>query len=67
MTIADFSAITSVTGMSLLVPIDEAAHPKLASWIKKMEALPYYQKVNEVGIKDLLHFINALCNVNIKN
>ncbi|XP_044766831.1 glutathione S-transferase 1-like [Coccinella septempunctata] len=66
LTIADFSAITSVKGMDILVPIDETVYPKLANWMRKMEALSYYKKVNDVGMKDLIDFITSLSDVIVK-
>lgn len=66
LTIADFSAITSLEGINMLVPIDEVAHPKLVNWMKKMRELPYYQKINQTGIKDLKDFLVALSDGEIE-
>lgn len=52
LTIADLSAVTSVTSLDILVPIDANKFPNVAAWIKRLEALPYYSKVQDKGLND---------------
>ncbi|KAH0809059.1 hypothetical protein GEV33_013732 [Tenebrio molitor] len=42
LTIADFSVIATVSTIDLIVPVDLKKYPKIAAWMKKMQALPYY-------------------------
>lgn len=41
-TIADYSIISSVSVFHMFVPVVEEKFPKLAAWIKNVEALPEY-------------------------
>ncbi|XP_031349110.1 glutathione S-transferase 1-like isoform X2 [Photinus pyralis] len=50
-TIADFSLISSITSLNVLVPIDSGKFPKVAAWIQRSEQLPYYA-VNKKGLED---------------
>ncbi|CAH0546314.1 unnamed protein product [Brassicogethes aeneus] len=49
MTVADLAIVSTVTSVNVFVPINEE-YPKLASWLKKMEALPYYS-ANKEGLE----------------
>ncbi|KAK9891876.1 hypothetical protein WA026_017362 [Henosepilachna vigintioctopunctata] len=60
LTIADFSIITSVTGLNMMVSIDAKLYPRLHIWIKKIESLPYYNKVNEIGLQNLEDFMRNI-------
>lgn len=53
MTIADFSIITTLSTVDLIFPVTAAKWPRLRSWIQKMQALPYYQDANQVGLDRL--------------
>lgn len=59
LTIADFSIISSVTSLVAFVDIDNSKYPKLSAWIKRLEALPYYQEANGVGAKILVDMIKS--------
>lgn len=50
LTIADFSFVTSITSWSIFEPFDESKHPKMCSWLKEMEKLPYYGEANVPGL-----------------
>lgn len=50
--IADFSLLSSVTSVNLIVPIEENVCPKLYAWIKRAEGLPWYA-ANENGLNKL--------------
>jgi glutathione S-transferase len=51
-TIADFHLIANTTTIELLIPIDDDKFPKLASWMKKVKALPCYD-ANEAGLEQV--------------
>lgn len=55
-TIADFSAISSITTMDVVVPIDAKTYPNIVAWIKRCEKLPYYD-VNKTGLDQIRHLI----------
>ncbi|KOB64197.1 Glutathione S-transferase 10 [Operophtera brumata] len=48
-TIADISAITYVTSIVYVLPLDAKIYPKTAAWIKDLEQKPYCQKYNARG------------------
>nr|CAH7719722.1 unnamed protein product [Callosobruchus chinensis] len=58
-TIADFSAVTTITSTALLVPISAEKFPKIAAWLKKMETLPYYKEGNQEGLEILDTYIKT--------
>uniref|UniRef100_A0A6P7H837 Glutathione S-transferase 1-like n=1 Tax=Diabrotica virgifera virgifera TaxID=50390 RepID=A0A6P7H837_DIAVI len=49
LTIADFSFITSITGWNMFFNLKEEKYPKIVAWMKRMQALPYYNEANQVG------------------
>lgn len=53
LTIADFNAVASVTSLDVLVPIDGTKFPNVVAWIKRLQTLPYYSKVQDKGVKDI--------------
>lgn len=60
LTIADLSLIPSVTTADTLVPIDNIKYPNICAWIKRSQALPYYQEANQVGLDNFKNLINTL-------
>jgi len=44
LTIADFSLISTISSSVAFVEIDSSKWPKLSTWIKRMEELPYYSE-----------------------
>uniref|UniRef100_A0A1A9V070 Uncharacterized protein n=1 Tax=Glossina austeni TaxID=7395 RepID=A0A1A9V070_GLOAU len=48
-TIADFSAVTTLSALDLLLPINITYWPKLKVWFERLKMLPWY-KVNADGI-----------------
>lgn len=52
LTIADFSAVTNVTSLDIIVPIDSKRFSNIVAWIKRLQALPYYSKVQDKGTED---------------
>lgn len=59
LTVADFSNVSTVTSLVAFVEIDSAKYPRLTAWIKRLEALPYYQEANAVGAKILVDICKA--------
>lgn len=58
MTIADFSVVTIVSTMDLIVPVVVNSWPKLYNWWNnKMKKLPYYDKANQDGLNALKEWV----------
>lgn len=53
LTIADLSLLSTVTVMDLVVPVVAEKWPKLSAWLVKLKQLPYYEKANTKGLKEL--------------
>lgn len=51
LSIADFSIVTSINSIENLVPIDKTKYPRIISWLKQMEKLPYYDDANKNGLQ----------------
>lgn len=64
LTVADLSAITSVTQMMYMVPIDETKYPKLSAWIKAFDALPYFHEENTAHRLEYMKFVDGLRDKN---
>lgn len=60
LTVADFSILSSLSSVNLIVPVDAAKFPKLAEWLGRMEKLPFYSKANGIGLKKVAQFIEKL-------
>lgn len=50
LSIADFAIVTSISSFSTIVPFDKSKCPRITSWLKHMEKLPYYDEVNKPGL-----------------
>lgn len=59
-TVADFSAITSVTQMSELVPVDAEKYPKLSAWIKSFDDIPNFNKLNTIPKLEFIKFVDDI-------
>lgn len=64
LTVADLSAITSVTQLMYMVPIDEIKYPKLSAWIKTFDALPYFHDEDTVPRLEYMKFVDGLRDTN---
>lgn len=60
LTIADLSLISSVTTADILVAIDPMKYQKIWTWIKRCQALPYYEDGNQIGLDNFKQFIKTL-------
>lgn len=58
MTIADLSIAPIVSTVNIIVPITAEKWPKLYDWWhNQMQSLPYYQQVNDNGVKALKELV----------
>lgn len=67
LTIADFSFVTSITSWTVFEPIDPKKYPKISAWLKKMEALPYYNATNKPGLDTYKNLIASKLEENKAN
>lgn len=51
LTIADFSLVSSISSMDVIVPIESSKWPNVATWLERMSKLPYYAETNGTGIQ----------------
>lgn len=58
LTIADFSVVSTVSSLVGYVDIDPAKYPKLKSWLKRLEQLPYYSE-NSIGAEQFIALIKS--------
>lgn len=55
----DFFALTAIKIMQIADFDDFKDYPKIVSWLKEMEALPYYQKTCEVPFQAQKEFVKS--------
>ncbi|KAH8401188.1 hypothetical protein KR009_003559 [Drosophila setifemur] len=60
LTIADLCCIASVSTAEAFAPIETDKFPKLVEWVKRLQALPYYQKNNQEGLDMLVGLVKGL-------
>ncbi|XP_039483599.1 glutathione S-transferase 1 [Drosophila santomea] len=60
LTIADLSCIASVSTAEAFAPIEAEQFPRLVEWVKRIQALPYYQKSNQEGLDMLVGLVKGL-------
>nr|XP_015838196.1 PREDICTED: glutathione S-transferase 1-like [Tribolium castaneum] len=58
-TIADYSLITTITALNVLVKIDHVVFPNLNTWMKKLEQLPVYE-ANRKGLDSYTTHVKLL-------
>ncbi|KAF5279728.1 hypothetical protein FQA39_LY05418 [Lamprigera yunnana] len=61
LSIADFSLISTVTSIDVLIPIDLNKYTNIDSWLKRARSLPYYH-INQKGVDDFKEYMNELLN-----
>ncbi|XP_050326386.1 glutathione S-transferase 1-like [Bactrocera neohumeralis] len=59
LTIADLSLISSISSLHAYLDSDATKYPNLVAWIKRLEQLPYYEKANGNGAKQLIELIKS--------
>lgn len=60
LTVADFSVITTLTHLVSRVPLDADKYPKTAAYIKRLEALPYFDEINTKNLATFTPLINFI-------
>nr|AAC35245.1 glutathione S-transferase isozyme 3 [Plutella xylostella] len=50
LSLADISAVATVTSLVYVLPLDEAKYPKVTAWLKTMKDLPFVKSKNEPGV-----------------
>lgn len=67
MTIADFSIVTIVFTIDMIVPVTAESWPKLYNWCQNMKkTLPYFDQVNQKGLATLKELIRSNTDYEIK-
>ncbi|XP_056636672.1 glutathione S-transferase 1-1-like [Diorhabda sublineata] len=59
LTIADFSAWTSLSDSNLLVPIEKNKYPRIIKWVETLEQLAYGD-INKKGVMELAKLFNTI-------
>ncbi|XP_067634056.1 glutathione S-transferase 1-1-like [Eurosta solidaginis] len=59
LTIADFSLITTIISMAVFLEIDTSKYPKLSTWMKNLEKLPYFKEANSKGAVEFSDYMKA--------
>ncbi|XP_067634327.1 glutathione S-transferase 1 [Eurosta solidaginis] len=66
MTIADLSAVATISSSEKFAPIDNEKFPNLNAWLKRMSQLPYYVKINQEGANLLFDTVKTKMEENKK-
>uniref|UniRef100_A0A182LRU1 glutathione transferase n=1 Tax=Anopheles culicifacies TaxID=139723 RepID=A0A182LRU1_9DIPT len=53
LSVADLAIVATLSTLNLLVPIEANRWPRVHEWFKEMQALPYYNEQNSVGLEKL--------------
>lgn len=67
LTVADFSCVTTVTIILLIVPYEESRYPKLLAWIDRLSKLPYYHDIVTKNLDEDKQFFAEKFNSLIKS
>ncbi|KAF5279725.1 hypothetical protein FQA39_LY05415 [Lamprigera yunnana] len=59
LTIADFSLISTITFIDILIPIDLKKYANIDKWMNRVKHLPYYD-AHQKGLKDFQEHVNEL-------
>lgn len=59
LTLADLSIIATLSSANALVPIASNRFPKIAEWMVRMQALPYYAEANQVGLDKFVGMVKS--------
>ncbi|CAH1155269.1 unnamed protein product [Phaedon cochleariae] len=60
LTLADLSIVATLTSAKPLVPIADNRFPKIAEWLTRVQALPYYEEANQVGLRKFEEWIKSM-------
>ncbi|CAD7083152.1 unnamed protein product [Hermetia illucens] len=59
LTVADLCCIASISTAQGVLPVDKEKYPNLATWMKRMEELPYYEEANGKNVREFIAFTNS--------
>ncbi|ALC42402.1 GstE3, partial [Drosophila busckii] len=59
LTIADFSYVTSIGGLTAYLALDAAKYPAITAWWDRMKQLPYYEQANAEGAAQFEAMVKA--------
>lgn len=62
MTIADLITVANITSMDILVPINRENFPNIGNWVGRLQALPYYNKIQDEGLQEFRKRFAVLIN-----
>lgn len=57
LTIADFHFIATITSLEVYIPMKEDKFPRIFAWLKRMQALPYYNEINGLPCKKFAEMV----------
>ncbi|XP_066254315.1 uncharacterized protein [Euwallacea similis] len=57
LTIADFSIATTLSSSTSYLKLSVGKHQRIGTWYQKMQALPYWERVNGEGLKKVLEVL----------
>ncbi|KAH8365519.1 hypothetical protein KR093_001641 [Drosophila rubida] len=57
MTIADFCCAATASSLPAVLKMDPVEFPKIAAWLGRLEKLPYYEEVNNVGVRKYIEML----------
>uniref|UniRef100_A0A0A1WNP5 Glutathione S-transferase 1 n=1 Tax=Zeugodacus cucurbitae TaxID=28588 RepID=A0A0A1WNP5_ZEUCU len=60
LTVADFSLVATITTLFTYAELDAGKYPKIAEWVKRLEALPYYAEANGVGLQQYKDIVKSI-------
>lgn len=67
LTVADICAVATVSSVDEIAPIHTEEYPNLASWIRRMKQLPFYEEKNGKGAEGLKQLFRETAEKNQKN
>ncbi|XP_066151501.1 uncharacterized protein [Euwallacea fornicatus] len=59
LTIADFSIATTLSSSTSYLKMKVGKHQRVGTWYRKMQALPYWERVNAEGLKKVLEVLET--------
>jgi glutathione S-transferase len=58
LTIADFHFIATITSLEAYIPVHADQYPRLFAWLKRMQALPYYNEFNGLPVQKFIELVH---------
>lgn len=66
-TLADISAVSTISTINIMVPLDVNKFPKIAEWWENIKAKEWYQKANVPGLTQFEAIFKTVVGQNAKN